>query len=179
MRLEDLTDQSLIWPDAYDYYLLLPFSYSYDIQVGFYLLASSVYIDCISINALKFIMYQLIIALILIVGRIYWIKLLPMFGNLVLCSNSRLCSLITEKFCMPACFCYPFLINWFLKLDSAFLSGVTSTSVSDISSMLYINKPEELPMTICQLNKKVAWSHPPFRCDHLFFTWFLFQKAIC
>ncbi|XP_044465441.1 uncharacterized protein LOC123195698 [Mangifera indica] len=45
----------------------------------------------------------------------------------------------------------------FHKLRSRWLiivMGATSTSVSDISSMLYINKPEELPMTICQLNKK-------------------------
>ncbi|KAJ0093761.1 hypothetical protein Patl1_26982 [Pistacia atlantica] len=43
-----------------------------------------------------------------------------------------------------------------LKLDSASLSGVKRASVSHNSSILYINKIEQLPMTICKLNKKAA-----------------------
>lgn len=42
------------------------------------------------------------------------------------------------------------------KVQTIFLSEVEGSSACESSSMMYINKLQELPLTICQLNKKVS-----------------------
>lgn len=43
-----------------------------------------------------------------------------------------------------------------MKLSFLFLADVDGGPASEDSSMFYINKLEELPLTICRLNKKVV-----------------------